>query len=75
MGNRGDVYERYYMQNFVDKDVFAIFLGAPRCDDFIRGVGCLERHEMAPDGLNQEHGKTNCEINKLKAKLTTAKLD
>jgi hypothetical protein len=53
MGNRGDVYERYYMLNFVDKDVLAIFLGTPRRDDFIRAVGRLERHEMAPDGLNQ----------------------
>jgi hypothetical protein len=53
MGNRGDVYERYYMPNFVDKDVLAIFLGTPRRDDLIRAVGRLERHEMAPDGLDK----------------------
>jgi hypothetical protein len=57
MGNRGDVYERYYMPNFVDKDVLAIFLGAPRRDDLIRAVGRLERHEMAPDRLNKAQQK------------------
>jgi hypothetical protein len=30
MGNRGDVYERYYMPNFVDKDCLAIYLGTTR---------------------------------------------
>ena len=53
MGNRGDVYERYYMPNFVDKDVLAIFLGTPRRDDLVRAVGRLERHEMAPDRLDK----------------------
>jgi hypothetical protein len=27
MGNRGDVYERYYMPNFIDRDTLAIYLG------------------------------------------------
>jgi hypothetical protein len=53
MGNCGHVYEQYYMANFVDKDVLAIFLGALRHDNPIWAVGCLERHEVAPDRLNQ----------------------
>jgi hypothetical protein len=51
MGNRGDVYERYYMPNFVDKDCLAIFLGTTRRDDLVRAVGRLERHSGAPDDL------------------------
>ena len=53
MGNRGDVYERHYMPNFIDKDVLTIFLGTPRRDDLIRTVSRLERHEMAPDRLDK----------------------
>jgi hypothetical protein len=52
MGNRGDVYERYYMPNFADKDCLAIFLGTTRRDDLLRAVGRLERHSGAPDDLN-----------------------
>jgi Protein of unknown function (DUF3435) len=52
MGNRGDVYERYYLPNFVDKDCLAIFLGTTRRDDLVRAVGRLERHSGAPDELN-----------------------
>jgi hypothetical protein len=52
MGNRGDVYERYYMPNFVDKDCLAIFLGTTRRDDLVRAVGRLERHSGALDDLN-----------------------
>jgi hypothetical protein len=52
MGNRGDVYERYYMPNFVDKDCLAIFLGTTRRDDLVRAVGRLERHSRAPHDLN-----------------------
>jgi hypothetical protein len=52
MGNRGDVYERYYMPNFVDKDCLAIYLGTTRHDDLVRAVGRLERHSGALDDLN-----------------------
>jgi hypothetical protein len=51
MGNRGDVYERYYMPNFIDRDTLAIYLGTTRRDDLIQAVGHLERHEEAPDRL------------------------
>ena len=51
MGNRGDVYERYYMPNFIDRDTLAIYLSTPRRDDLIRAVGQLERHKEAPDRL------------------------
>lgn len=51
MGNRGDVYERYYMPSFIDADCQAIYLGTTRRDDLIRAVGRLERHEQAPDKL------------------------
>ena len=54
MGNRGDVYERYYMPNFIDSDTLAIYLGAPRRDDLIQAVGHLERHEEAPDKLTND---------------------
>ena len=54
MGNRGDVYERYYMPNFIDSDTLAIYLGAPRRDDLIQAVGHLERHEEAPDKLSND---------------------
>jgi hypothetical protein len=57
MGNRGNVYERYYMPNFVDKDVHAIFIGIPRRNDLIRAVGRLERHKMALDRLNEAQQK------------------
>lgn len=52
MGHRGDVYERYYMPNFIDRDTLSIYLGAPRRDDLVRAVGRRERHENAPDDLN-----------------------
>jgi hypothetical protein len=52
MGNRGDVYERYYMPNFVNKDCLAIYLGTTRRDDLVQAVGRLERHSRAPDDLN-----------------------
>jgi hypothetical protein len=51
MGNRGDVYERYYMPAFVDRDCQAIYLGSTRQDDLIRAVGRLARHERAPTAL------------------------
>lgn len=54
MGNRGDVYERYYMPDFVDKDCQAIYLGTPRRDDLIRRVGQLARHEACPSSLTEE---------------------
>ncbi|PVH71727.1 hypothetical protein DL98DRAFT_367011, partial [Cadophora sp. DSE1049] len=54
MGNRGDVYERYYMSSFIDADCQAIYLGTTRRDDLIRAIGRLERHEEAPDKLNNE---------------------
>jgi hypothetical protein len=52
MGNSGDVYKRYYMPNFIDRDCLAIYLGTTRRDDLVRAVGRLERHEKAPDDLN-----------------------
>ena len=52
MGNRGDVYERYYMPSFVDKDCQAIYLGSTRRDDLIRAVGRIARHERAPKFLD-----------------------
>jgi hypothetical protein len=51
MGHRGDVYERYYMPAFIDKDCQAIYLGSTRRDDLIRSVGRLARHEQAPTAL------------------------
>ena len=51
MGNRGDVYERYYMPAFVDRDCQAIYLGSTRRDDLIKAVGRLARHERAPTAL------------------------
>ncbi|TVY83408.1 hypothetical protein LSUE1_G002969 [Lachnellula suecica] len=51
MGNRGDVYERYYMPAFIDADYQAIYLGSTRRDDFMRAVGRLERHALAPSEL------------------------
>jgi hypothetical protein len=51
MGNRGDVYERYYMPNFIARDTLAIYLGTTPRDDLIKSVGNLERHEGAPDRL------------------------
>ncbi|KFZ13522.1 hypothetical protein V501_03678 [Pseudogymnoascus sp. VKM F-4519 (FW-2642)] len=58
MGNQGDVYERYYMPAFIDRDCQAIYLGSTRRDDLIRAVGRLARHARAPPALtdvqNQE---------------------
>jgi hypothetical protein len=51
MGHRGDVYERYYMPAFIDRDCQAIYLGSTRRDDLIRAVGRLARHERAPKAL------------------------
>lgn len=51
MGNRGDVYERYYMPNFIARDTLAIYLGMTQWDDLIKAVSHLERHEEAPDKL------------------------
>ncbi|EDN93036.1 predicted protein [Sclerotinia sclerotiorum 1980 UF-70] len=51
MGHRGDVYERYYMQAFIDTDCQAIYLGSTRREDLIRAVGRLSRHERAPSDL------------------------
>jgi ABC-type phosphate transport system auxiliary subunit len=51
MGNRGDVYERYYMPNSIDRDTLAIYLGTTLRDDLIQAVGHLECHEEAPDKL------------------------
>jgi flagellar basal body rod protein FlgG len=48
MGNRGDVYERYYMPNFIARDTLAIYLSTTPRDDLIKAVGHLERHEDAP---------------------------
>lgn len=52
MGHRGDVYERYYMPNFIDRDTLGIYVGALRRDDLVQAVGRRERHENAPDDLN-----------------------
>ncbi|KFY79510.1 hypothetical protein V499_01506 [Pseudogymnoascus sp. VKM F-103] len=54
MGNSGDVYERYYMPDFVDKDCQGIYLGTPRRDDLIRRVGRLARHGRCPSSLTDE---------------------
>ncbi|PVH70401.1 hypothetical protein DL98DRAFT_136727 [Cadophora sp. DSE1049] len=51
MGHRGDVYERYYMPSFIDRDCQAIYLGSTRRDDLIRAVGRLICHERAPKAL------------------------
>lgn len=51
MGHRGDVYERYYMSSFIDRDCQAIYLGSTRRDDLVRAVGRLIRHERAPKAL------------------------
>jgi hypothetical protein len=51
MGHRGDVYERYYMPSFIDRDCQAIYLGSTRRDDLIRAVGRLICHENAPKAL------------------------
>jgi hypothetical protein len=51
MGNRGDVYERYYIPNFIARDTLAIYLGTTPRDDLIKSVGHLERHEGALDRL------------------------
>jgi hypothetical protein len=48
MGNRRDVYERYYMPSFIVRDALAIYLGTARRDDLI---GHLKCHEEAPDKL------------------------
>jgi len=48
MGNRRDVWERYYMPAFIEKDCQAIYLGSTRRDDLIRSVGRIARHERAP---------------------------
>jgi hypothetical protein len=53
MGNRGDVYERYYMPNFIDRNTLAIYLGTPQRDDLIRAVGQLKRYKEAPDKLTK----------------------
>jgi hypothetical protein len=42
MGNRGDVYERHYMPEFIDWVCQAIYLCTTRRDDLIRAVGRLE---------------------------------
>jgi hypothetical protein len=52
MGHRGDVYERYYMPSFIDRDCQAIYIGSIRRDDLIRAVGRLICHEKAPKHLN-----------------------
>ena len=52
MRNSGDVYERHYMPSFIDADCQAIYLGTTRREDLIRRVGRLERHNDAPDKLN-----------------------
>lgn len=36
-----------------DKDVLAIFLGAPPHEHLIQTVGCFEHHEMTLDGLDK----------------------
>ncbi|OBT38582.1 hypothetical protein VE00_11143, partial [Pseudogymnoascus sp. WSF 3629] len=54
MGNSGDVYERYYMPDFVDKDCQGIYLGTPRRDNLIRRVGRLARHGRCPSCLTDE---------------------
>ncbi|OBT81691.1 hypothetical protein VE02_10212, partial [Pseudogymnoascus sp. 03VT05] len=54
IGNSGDVYERYYMPDFVDKDCQGIYLGTPRRDDLIRRVGRLARHGRCPSSLTDE---------------------
>jgi hypothetical protein len=54
MDNRGDVYERYYMPDFVDKDCQGIYLGTPRRDGLIRRVGRLARHGRCPSCLTDE---------------------
>ena len=51
MGNRGDVYKRYYMPAFIDRDYQAIYLGSTRRDDLIRAVSRLAHHERAPKHL------------------------
>jgi hypothetical protein len=51
MGNRGDVYERYYMPAFINRDCQAIYLGSIRRDDLVQAVGRLARHERAPKHL------------------------
>ncbi|KAH6704086.1 hypothetical protein BKA61DRAFT_416761, partial [Leptodontidium sp. MPI-SDFR-AT-0119] len=57
MGNSGDVYERHYMPSFIDADCQAIYLGTTRREDLIRAVGRLERHDDAPDKLNDTQKK------------------
>jgi hypothetical protein len=54
MGNTGDVYERYYMPDFVDKDCQGIYLGTPRRDNLIRRAGRLARHGRCPSCLTDE---------------------
>jgi hypothetical protein len=51
IGNRGDVYKRYYMLAFVDRDCQAIYLGSTRRDDLIQAVGRLARYKRAPTAL------------------------
>jgi hypothetical protein len=51
MGNRGDVYERYYIPSFIDADYQAIYLGTTRRDDLVRVVSRLERYDQAPTEL------------------------
>ncbi|PVH68439.1 hypothetical protein DL98DRAFT_217496 [Cadophora sp. DSE1049] len=57
MGNSGDVYERHYMPSFIDADCQAIYLGTTRREDLIRAVGRLERHDDAPNKLNEVQKK------------------
>jgi CRISPR/Cas system-associated endonuclease/helicase Cas3 len=51
MGNRGDVYEQYYMPAFIDRDCQAIYLDSTGRDDLIQAVGRLARHERTPTAL------------------------
>ncbi len=44
-------YDRYYMPDFVDRDVVAINLGGPSRDDLVQVVGRLARDELAPIAL------------------------
>jgi Protein of unknown function (DUF3435) len=46
-----DVYQRYYMPDFIDRDCQAIYLGTVPQDDLVRRVGRLPRNLRAPTFL------------------------
>lgn len=53
-GGTSSVYRQYYMPEFVDRDVQAIYFGSTRQDDLIRAIGRIPRNGQAPTRLTDD---------------------